>query len=111
MGGKWIVVWDCIYVPSDAAVKQELLKIHHDDPFGGHYGVDRTFDLLRRKYYWDKMKRDVRDHVKTRAVCQRIRTPRRKPYGQLASLPILKGPMESLSLDFITAVQARRRSF
>lgn len=98
-----------IYVPSDAAVKQELLKIHHDDPFGGHYGVDRTLDLLRRKYYWDRMRKDVKDHVETCGVCQRVRTPRRKPYGQLASLPIPKRPMESLSLDFITGLPPAKR--
>jgi hypothetical protein len=30
---------------------------------GGHYGVDKTAELLKRKYYWLKLKEDVHKHV------------------------------------------------
>jgi len=95
---------ESIYVPKDKAVMQELLRVHHDDPFAGHFSEARTLELLQRKYYWKAMGKDVSKYVETCDICQRIRTPRHKQYGELASLPIPSRPGESLSIDFITAL-------
>ena len=35
------------YVPNDPAVRQEIMKMNHDDPYGGHFGVARTMELIR----------------------------------------------------------------
>ncbi len=40
-----------IYILSDEAVKNELMKLHHDDVLAEHYKVDRIINLLFRKYY------------------------------------------------------------
>jgi len=40
-----------IYILSDEAVKNELMKLHYDDVLAEHYEVDRIIDLLFRKYY------------------------------------------------------------
>ncbi len=40
-----------IYISSDKAVKNELIKLHHDNVLAEHYEVDRMIDLLFRKYY------------------------------------------------------------
>ncbi len=40
-----------IYILFDKAVKNELIKLHHDNVLTEHYKVDRTIDLLFRKYY------------------------------------------------------------
>jgi len=103
-GDDLLRLGEAIYVPGDAAVKQELMKIHHDDPFGGHQGVKRTQDLLRRKYYWDRMNTDVKEYVGTCEICQKTHSRRHKMYGQLASLPIPRRPMTDLSMDFITGL-------
>ena len=39
------------YVPDDPALKAEVMKLYHDDPLAGHFGVDKTLELLRRNYY------------------------------------------------------------
>ncbi|KAJ0391295.1 hypothetical protein P43SY_005425 [Pythium insidiosum] len=36
-----------------------MLHAAHDDYQGGHQGVSRTFDRLRREFYWNGMYRDV----------------------------------------------------
>ncbi len=40
-----------IYILSDEAVKNELMKLHHNDVLAKHYEVDRIINLLFRKYY------------------------------------------------------------
>ncbi len=40
-----------IYILSDKAVKNELMKLHYDDVLAEHYEVDRIINLLFRKYY------------------------------------------------------------
>ncbi len=40
-----------IYILSDKAVKNELIKLHHDDVLVEHYEVDKIINLLFRKYY------------------------------------------------------------
>jgi len=40
-----------IYILSDETIKNELIKLYHDDILAEHYKVDRMIDLLFRKYY------------------------------------------------------------
>lgn len=64
----------CVYVPDEPSVRQELLKVYHDDPLAGHFGGKRTLELLQRSYYWPSMDEDVQAYVKTCDVCQRTKT-------------------------------------
>ena len=62
-------------MPNDPAVRQEIMKMNHDDPYGGHFGVARTTELIRRKYYWPSVGRDIKKYVSTYDVCQRTKAP------------------------------------
>ena len=82
----------------------ELLQIYHDDPYAGHLGQEKTLDLIERKFHWDGLRDDVKSHVTRCPECQYNTVPRRRPYGQLSSLPVPEGPWQSVSLDFLTGV-------
>jgi hypothetical protein len=92
------------YVPNDAAVKGELLKVNHNDPLAGHFGARKTQELIRRKYFWDRLAKDVKDYVKACGVCQRTTVQRHQPYGELASLPQPDRPWQEVTMDFITGL-------
>jgi transposase InsO family protein len=92
------------YVPADPAVRAEILRMNHDDPQGGHFGQKRTLEAVRRKYYWHGMAQDVKNHILTCDSCQRCAVHRHKEYGQLEPLPLPSGPMEWVTLDFITGL-------
>ena len=96
------------WIPNDCATRQELVRLHHDDPLAGHFGVDKTLEMLRRTYYWESMEEDVRTYVRECDICQRVKAPRRRPYGLLQSLPRPKGPWKEISMDFITGLPACR---
>jgi transposase InsO family protein len=91
-------------LPRVPALIEELLRIHHDDPLAGHFGVAKTTELLRRKYEWPGMRKDVKEYVKTCQICQKMVTKRHRPYGELQPLPQPSGPGEEITMDFITGL-------
>lgn len=93
-----------IYVPRDPAVRAEILKMNHDDPLGGHLGVARTLEVIRRKYFWDGLIKDIKAYVRDCDVCQRNKVPRHRPYGELQSLPQPSRPWQEITMDFITGL-------
>jgi len=95
---------DRIYLPQGGAVRTQVLRSHHDDPLAGHFGAKKTLALIQRKYYWPRMVQDVKEYVATCATCPRIKAARHKPYGELQSLPVPKGPWSDLTMDFITGL-------
>ena len=40
-----------IYILLNEVIKNELIKLHHDDVLAEHYKVDKIINLLFRKYY------------------------------------------------------------
>jgi hypothetical protein len=94
-----------VYVPNDPATRLEIFRLNHDNPWqGGHFGIKRTEEVIRRHYYWPEYKNDVRDHVSTCDICQRMKAPRHKPYGLLKPLPRPTSPWKDIAMDFITGL-------
>ena len=71
--------------------------------------MEKTYELLHRKYYWPKMKSAVEEHCKTCDICQRTKTLRHRPYGELQSLPQPSGPWKEISIDFVTGLPPSKR--
>ena len=89
-------------VPAQKALIQELLYLYYDDQLTGHQGIDKTKELLERKFYWPGLAQDVREYITTYSTYQNITTPRHKLYRKLEPLLVLNGPQQEVSLDFIT---------
>jgi hypothetical protein len=90
-----------IYVPEANDLRLRILRYHHDHPLAGHFGQNRTLELIRRDYTWPAIRTFVKDYVKSCTTCARAKTPRHKPYGTLKQLPIPEKPWNSISMDFI----------
>ena len=82
----------------------EIISWHHDDPLAEHFGIDKTKDLVGRKYYWPSLRRDIEAYVKGCGVCLGSKAVRHKPYGDLQSLPVPTHRWKDLSMDFVTGL-------
>jgi transposase InsO family protein len=91
-----------VYVPPEKALRSEVIQIHHDSATAGHFGVAKTLELIRRKYFWKGLKRDIKEHISTCPECQRGKARRHRPYGELAPFPTPTKPWEEITMDFIT---------
>ncbi len=101
-----------VYVPEDPATRNEILRANHDDPWqGGHFGKNKTLEVVKRYYWWPRMRNAVDKYVAHYDICQRMKVPRHKPYGLLVPLPRPERPWQDISLNFITGLPpaARRR--
>ena len=80
-------------------MRLNLIKEKHSGGLAGHFGIDKTLSLLKEKYYWPQMYKDVQKFVKSCGVCQVT-----KRVSQNTSLytPIVvpKKPWIDISMDF-----------
>ena len=89
------------YVPDSGDLRLRVLRSRHDHPTAGHWGQNKTQDLILRDYNWPGLRDLVRDYCKTCTTCARSKVPRHLPYGTLKQLPIPERPWNSISMDLI----------
>ena len=89
-------------------VKQEIMKVNHDNPMGGHSVYAQTLENICCKYFWHNMNDKVKKYVSTCDTCQRIKVHRHAPYGKLQPLPIPEDPADLMSMDFIMGLPASK---
>src|SRR3979490_2782983 len=105
---RWTVTTDrlllfdkCIYVPDANDLRLRVLQDKHDHPISGHFGQNRTLELIRREYVWSELRDAVKSYVKSCTTCMCSKSQRHRPYGLLKQLPIPERPWNSISMDFI----------
>jgi hypothetical protein len=81
--------------------EREFLKQNHDDSYVDHFEHERTFDLLRRKYFWNNMNKDVKEYVDICSTCHRIKLVRHKSHDLLQSLFIFERSRQDWTMNFI----------
>lgn len=77
-----------------------VLKEFHDTPTGGHFGSEKTYESLKRYFYWPNMKTTIEQYVSTCDLCQKSKDWTRKRYRdpQLPDVPL--EPWTVVAIDF-----------
>ena len=96
-----IYVRDKLFIPPNEELRLQILHRGHSAAPGGHPGRYKTYDLLRRTYYWPGLSRDVATFVKACHLCRRIKNSRLAPTGFLDPLPVPYRPWEDISVDYV----------
>jgi hypothetical protein len=95
---RWKNKW---YVFSDL-FKRELLKQNHDDSYADHFEHEKTLNLLKRKYFWNNMNKDVKKYVDSCSTCHRVKLVKHKSHDLLQVLSISKNSRQDWTMNFIT---------
>ena len=74
----------------------------------GHFGVDRTYEILHEHFFWPKMRYDVGKHVSSCITCLQAKSTS-KPHGLYTPLPIPHEPWTHISMDFVLGLPRSRR--
>ncbi len=84
--------------------KRTFIQVHHDALVYGHPGINKTYQLISRRYWWPNMRQDIMDYVRGCVECQRNKINTRPTKAPLLPiLPIHEAmPFETVALDFIT---------
>lgn len=79
----------------------KIIKLYHDLPFAGHMGFDKTYDRIKKRFFWPKMSDDVREYVNACVSCaQRKTSPHRKP-ALLQKFSTPKTPFFRIAMDVV----------
>jgi len=90
-----------IYVPSAGNLRTHVLQYNHDHILAGHFGQNKTLELVCCRYFWPSLYADVQQFCKSYVTCIQSKPQRHKPYGSLKQLSISEQPWNFISMDFI----------
>jgi hypothetical protein len=91
-----------LYLSKKSKLKSMVLSELHATPTTGHSGFTKTYDRVKRSFFLDGMKQDIRNFVTECDVCQHNKGETVKTPGTLQPLPIPPAIWKDISMDFIT---------
>ena len=81
-------------------LRKEVLKNCHDSLYGGHSGVNKTVEKVRKKFYWYRYKEDIRLHIAMCDVCKKASQPVKLPRAPLQQYRA-GYPLDRIGLDIM----------
>ena len=86
------------------SLRTECIRLCHDPQYAGHPGVAKTIQLVKRNFWWPKLRGDVDGYVKACPTCQRNKPTNKSPAGLLVPLAMPTESWGSISMDAIIAL-------
>ena len=80
--------------------REKLVREMQSNGLDGHFGRDKTFELVNEKLFWPNIRRDMSRFV---AACRVFQTTKagRQNIGLCMPLPVPKEPWTDISMDFV----------
>lgn len=98
--GKRLYFENRLCIPN-GKIRKQILHDNHYSLHGGHRSYQKTILLLRKQYYWKKMKSDVKKYVTGCERCQKAKSMNKEMQGLLHPFPPPVKKWEVITMDFI----------
>ena len=85
-----------------ASERQRVVPKHHYAKTAGHCGIERTWELIQRDFWWKGMRQDIAHYVRTCPVCQVMKSENRAKKGLRQAIPLPTQKFEQLTTDLVT---------
>ena len=82
----------------------QTISKNHNDLLIDYFGVEKTRELIARKYYWQTLQFHIEAYVKGYNISINPKAVGHKFYGDLQSLPLPTHHGKDLSIDFVTGL-------
>ncbi|GFY19237.1 transposon Tf2-9 polyprotein [Trichonephila clavipes] len=82
-------------------LRADILRHFHDAPTAGHLGFAKTYDRIRKRFYWLGMYRNVVRYVMHCRECQRRKSVPQRPPGRLVPIPPAIAPFHRIGIDLL----------
>ncbi|UYV83065.1 hypothetical protein LAZ67_22002076, partial [Cordylochernes scorpioides] len=82
-------------------MRPDILKEFHDVPTAGHLGFARTYDRIRKRYFWPGLYNSVRRYVAHCKECQRRKGENKLPAGKLIPIKPPSFPFQKIGMDLL----------
>jgi len=74
-----------IWITKEKGILITLIAKYHEPAQAGHGGTAKSTGLISRRYYWPKIREDIKRFMKNCDTCQRTKVVRHAPHGLLQS--------------------------
>jgi hypothetical protein len=91
-----------LFVPE--GLRSDVIRWGHCSNVACHPGINRTSCLVKQRFWWPLMARDIHNFVLACSVCAIGKTSNRPPDGLLQPLSVPSRPWSHIALDFVTAL-------
>ena len=98
---------DALCIPDDKELRTLVLMEMHDA--GGHFGLDKTYAALARRFFWPHMGVTAKKFIESCAVCQRHKGAARSAQGLLMPLEVPERPWSDVSMNFVSGLPKTER--
>src|SRR5271168_2737977 len=89
-------------------MRTNLIKEKHNSGLDGHFGIDKTLSLLKERYFWPQLYKDVQKFVRSCGVCQVAKGVSQNT-GLYTPITIPEKPWSDISMDFSLALPRKAR--
>ena len=81
-------------------LREKVMRIAHDNIFGGHLGSRKTQDKIAMHFYWPGCFSEIRRYCQSCAICQKNNV-NKPPKVPLVNIPVIGKPFSKVSFDLI----------
>jgi len=90
------------------SLRASLIREAHEGGLMGHFGTNKTFEVLKEHFYWPHMRKHVDRHCNSCLACLRAKS-KVQPHGLYTPLPIPSKPWVDISMDFVLGLPRTRK--
>ena len=103
---KWHIIndffcWKNKFYIFSNLFRKELLKQNHDNFFVEHFDYKKIFDLIKRKYFWTDLNKNVQQYVNSCMTCHQIKSIKHKFHDLLNFFFMSKKFRQNWTMNFI----------
>ena len=92
-----------------AALQGKIFQHLHAGRFGGHFGITKTVDLIRQRFYWPGCKSDIRIMCRECIPCQQVKNTA-GGRARLVQIPV-REPLDRVALDILGELTATQDGY
>ena len=84
------------------SMRQKVMALCHDEPTKGHPTVHGMVELVKQRYWWKGIGKDIENYMKSCSVCQVMKSDHKKKVGPLQPIPIPTKKWEQITTNSVT---------
>ena len=89
-------------------MRENIIRELHCGGLGGHFGIDKIENMVKRSYFCPKMNNEVKKFIECCTIFQQDKGMKTNQ-GLYQPLPIPSRPWESISMDFVMGLSKTKQ--
>ena len=82
-------------------LKPDVLNSCHSDINAAHLRFNKTYAKISEHYFWQTMRKDIQDSVRSCPQCQTCKNPVKITRAPLIPMPIVDEPFDCIAIDVV----------